>query len=251
VGTITVVPNEVQHSERQLSQRFSWTALTLAIVAGSTDGIGYLLLTHIFTSHMSGNTVAQTLYVASGQWREAWRHFEPIVVFFFGIVIGLIASDALTSAKIARMFAVVASMEAALLLAFVFLAHPAQQWMVVFPAGAMGIQNAMLRRVGHHRVRTTFVTGMLTNAAQGLVEAVGARLTRAEDAREKLSDFYFYGAIWLLFALGGIAGAFIELTFGSSALWLPVAALLVLIGCDLIAPFAAAPASNEEQGSAA
>lgn len=251
MGTITVVPEQVQHSERQLSQRYSWIALTLAIVAGSTDGIGYLLLAHIFTSHMSGNTVAQTLYVASGQWHEAWRHFEPIVVFFFGIVLGLAASDLLASAKFARMFAIVAGMETALLLAFIFVAHPAQQWMVVFPAGAMGIQNAMLRRVGHHRVRTTFVTGMLTNAAQGLVEAVGARLTRADDAAIKLRDFYFYGGIWLLFALGGIAGAFIELRFGPEALWLPVAALLLLIGCDLAAPFAAQPASDEEQGSAA
>lgn len=251
MGTITVVSEHVQHSERQLSQRYSWIALTLANVAGSTDGIGYLLLAHIFTSHMSGNTVAQTLYVASGQWREAWRHFEPIVVFFFGIVLGIGVSDALTSAKIARMFTIVASMEAALLLAFIFLAHPAQQWMVIFPAGAMGIQNAMLRRVGHHRVRTTFVTGMLTNAAQGLVEAVGARLARRDDAGAKLRDFCFYGGIWLLFALGGIAGALIELHLGPVALWLPVAALLLLIGRDFVAPFTAVPASGEQQGSAA
>jgi uncharacterized membrane protein YoaK (UPF0700 family) len=149
------------------------------------------------------------------------------------------------------MFTIVASLEAALLLAFIFLAHPAQQWMVVFPAGAMGIQNAMLRRVGHHRVRTTFVTGMLTNAAQGLVEAVSARLTRQDDAASKLSDFYFYGGIWLLFALGGIAGAMIELHFGSLALWLPVAALALLIACDAVSPFAATPAGDEQQGSAA
>lgn len=242
---------QAQHSERQLSQRYSWIALALAIVAGSTDGIGYLLLAHIFTSHMSGNTVAQTLYVASGQWREAWRHFEPIVVFFFGIIAGLTATDILTRAKMARMFAVVAGMETALLLAFLFLAHPVHQWMVVFPAGAMGIQNAMLRRVGHHRVRTTFITGMMTNAAQGLVDAVGARISKAADAGEKLRDFYFYGGIWLLFASGGIAGALIELHFGPAALWLPVATLLLLIGCDLLAPFAAEPADEEQQGSSA
>lgn len=242
---------QAQHSERQLSQRYSWIALALAIVAGSTDGIGYLLLAHIFTSHMSGNTVAQTLYVASGHWREAWRHFEPIVVFFLGIIAGLAVTDILTWAKMARMFTVVAAMETALLLVFLFFAHPVHQWMVVFPAGAMGIQNAMLRRVGHHRVRTTFVTGMLTNAAQGLVDAVGARLSKAADAGEKLRDFYFYGGIWLLFALGGIAGALIELHFGPAALWLPVAVLLVLIGCDLLAPFAAEPAGEEQQGSAA
>lgn len=251
MGTITLVSEQAQHSERQLSQRYSWIALALAIIAGSTDGIGYLLLAHVFTSHMSGNTVAQTLYVALGQWREAWRHFEPIVFFFFGIVLGLALTDVLTNARFARIFTVVAALETALLLAFLLLAHPVHQWMVVFPAGAMGVQNAMLRRVGHHRVRTTFVTGMLTNAAQGLVDAAGARLTRSADAGEKLRDFYFYGAIWLLFALGGVTGALIELHSGPSALWLPVGALLLLIGCDLRLPFAAEPAPEEQQGSAA
>lgn len=240
-----------QHSERQLSQRYSWIALALATIAGATDGIGYLLLAHIFTSHMSGNTVALTLHAAQGNWKETWRHLEPIVVFFAGIVVGLSVTDALTAAKVRRSFTIIAGMEAALLLAFVLLAHPARQWMVVFPAGAMGIQNAMLRRVGHHRVRTTFVTGMLTNTAQGLVDTVRATFSHDPEANRKLRDFFFYGSIWVLFAGGGICGAVIELNFGPVALWLPLAALVVLIAIDLLHPFAAAPVAEERQGSAA
>lgn len=245
------MPEKPEHSERQLAQRYSWIALALALVAGSTDGIGYLLLAHIFTSHMSGNSVAMTMHVASGNWREAWRHFEPIVVFFGGIVAGLAVSDVLTEMKMLRMFSVVAGMEALLLLAFLFCARPPQQWMVVFPAFAMGIQNAMLRRVGHHRVRTTFVTGMITNAAQGLVDTVRAYASRKPDAKDNLRDYFFYSGIWLLFAGGGICGAAIELRYGSSALWLPAGLLLVLIACDLYRPFASVPLEAEKQGSAA
>lgn len=245
------MPEKAQHSERQLAQRYSWIALALALIAGSTDGIGYLLLAHIFTSHMSGNSVAMTIHVASGNWREAWRHFEPIVVFFAGIVAGLALTDVLTGTKITRMFSFVAGLEVAMLIAFLFLARPPQQWMVVFPAGAMGIQNAMLRRVGHHRVRTTFVTGMITNAAQGLVDTVRAYAGRKKHAGENLRDFFFYGGIWVLFAGGGICGAAIELAYGTVALWLPVAALLTLIACDIYRPFAAEPVPEEKQGSAA
>jgi uncharacterized membrane protein YoaK (UPF0700 family) len=245
------VPEKAQHSERQLAQRYSWIALALALIAGSTDGIGYLLLAHVFTSHMSGNSVAMTIYVASSNWRESWRHFEPIVFFFGGIVAGLVMSDVMTEIKLLRMFSVVAGMEIVLLIAFLFLSRPPRQWMVVFPAFAMGIQNAMLRRVGHHRVRTTFVTGMLTNAAQGLVDSVRAYAAREKDAREKVQDYIFYSGIWALFAGGGICGAAIELRHGSVALWLPVGLLGILIACDLYRPFAEAPVPEEKQGSAA
>lgn len=230
-----------QHSERQLSNEYSWMALALAAVAGSVDGTGYLLLYHIFTSHMSGNTVAMMIYVAGGNWHEAWRHIEPIIIFFFGIVAGIALTDLLVALRVARMFAVIAGLEFILLIAFFAFAHPPQQWMVVWPAGAMGLQNAMLRRVGHYKVRTTFVTGMLTNTAQGLVETVQALATRADDAREKFGDFLFYGGIWLCFACGGIVAGIIALGHGTEALLLPLSGLALLIGYDLVAPVTEMP----------
>ncbi len=230
-----------KQSERQLSNQYSWIALALAAIAGAVDGIGYLLLYHVFTSHMSGNTVAMMLYVADGNWHEAWRHIEPIVIFFFGIIGGIALTDVLVALRIARMFAIVAGLEFVLLALFYAFAHPPQQWMVVWPAAAMGVQNAMLRRVGHHRVRTTFITGMLTNTAQGLVEGVRALVSRSSEAHAKLADVAFYGGIWLCFACGGILAAFIALAHGSAALLLPLSGLALLIGYDLISPLTKAP----------
>lgn len=244
-------PREPQHSERELSREYSWIALALAAIAGAVDGVAYLLLYHVFTSHMSGNTVAMMLHVASGNWREAWRHIEPIVIFFFGIVAGFVLTDVLTALRVVRMFSAVAALEFMLLVIFFAIAHPPQQWMVVWPAGAMGVQNAMLRRVGHHRVRTTFVTGMLTNTAQGLVEGFQALFARADDAREKFADFAFYGGIWLCFACGGILAALIEIGHGTAALLLPLSGLALLIGYDLISPVTKTPieqASGEHSG---
>jgi uncharacterized membrane protein YoaK (UPF0700 family) len=230
-----------EHSERKLSNRYSWIALALSGIAGAVDGIGYLLLAHIFTSHMSGNTVAMMIHVASGDWREAWRHIEPIVVFFCGIVAGIALTDMLLTLRVTRMFSIVAGLEFVLLVIFFALAHPPAQWMVVWPASAMGVQNAMLRRVGHHNVRTTFVTGMLTNTAQGLVEAIQGLLGHSEEAGKKFADFAFYGGIWLCFACGGIIAAFIALRHGTVALLLPLSGLAVMILYDLMWPVTAEP----------
>lgn len=230
--------------ERELSKEYSWMAPAMAAIAGAVDGIGYLLLYHVFTSHMSGNTVAMMLHVAAGNWRETWRHLEPIVVFFSGIIVGLALTDILVARRVARMFALIASVELLLLVVFVLLAHPPRQWMVIWPAMAMGIQNAMLRRVGHHKVRTTFITGMLTNTAQGLVDGFRALLERSGDAREKFADFAFYGLIWLSFACGGIVSAFIALQHGTEALLLPIGALAALIAYDVVNPMSATPAQQ-------
>lgn len=222
-------------------------ALVLAAIAGAVDGIGYLLLYRIFTSHMSGNTVAMMLSIAGGDWRESWRHFEPIVVFFLGIVAGFALSEILVERRVARMFAAVAGLELMLLVVFLIVAHPARQWMVVLPASAMGIQNAMLRRVGHHKVRTTFITGMLTNTAQALVDGFRALIERSGEAGEKFSDFAFYGGIWLCFACGGILAAFLALKHGSEALLLPIGALAMLVAYDVVKPVTVTPV---EQASA-
>lgn len=214
----------------------TWLALALAAIAGAVDGIGYLLLYHVFTSHMSGNTVTMMIYVASGNWREAWRHIEPIVIFFAGIVAGIALTDMLVQLRVARIFAILTGLEFVLLVVFFALAHPPRQWMVVWPASAMGVQNAMLRRIGHHRVRTTFVTGMLTNTALGLVETVQSLAAHADDARKKFADFLLYGGIWLCFACGGIVAAIVAVRYGTIALLLPLSGLAALIVYDLISP---------------
>lgn len=221
---------------RYTDASYAWIALALAAVAGAVDGTGYLLLAKIFTSHMSGNTVAMMVHVASGNWPETWRHIQPIVIFFAGVCAGIALTDLLVARRITRTFSIVAGVELVLLVMFFVLARPAQQWMVVWLASAMGIQNAMLRRVGHHNVRTTFITGMLTNTAQGLIETIRALGSRSGEAGEKFADFALYGGIWLSFACGGIFAALIALQHGVQALLLPMSGLALLIAYDLAVP---------------
>ena len=231
------MPDGTPSSARALSRRYSWVALALSAIAGSVDGIGYLLLFHVFTSHMSGNTVGAIVHLASGGWREAWLHTEPIVAFFLGIIVGLALTDIVLAVKSPRVFAIVSGAELLFLVAFVAVARPAAQWMLVLPAAAMGVQNAMLRRAGDHRVRTTFITGMMTNTAQGLVETVRSHILRDGKQREHFADFAFYGGILVCFAAGGVAGAFLEMSGRALAMLLPICGLSALLVADLFAPF--------------
>jgi uncharacterized membrane protein YoaK (UPF0700 family) len=186
---------------------------------------------------MSGNTVEFTMHIGSGNWHEAWRHFEPIIAFVAGVASGVVLTDVLTGSRFSYAFAVLAGCEVVLLLAFAAFAHPVHQWMVAFPAGAMGMQNALLRRVGEHRVRTTYITGMLTNTAQGFVEFAVSALKHDRDARKKLIDVVLYGGIWCCFAAGGICGAFLELRYGTLSLLLPICVLAAMALRDVISPF--------------
>ncbi len=210
-----------------------WIAPALAAVAGSVDGIGYLLLYKLFTSHMSGNTVAVTVLAARGEWGEVCRHTVPIFAFFAGAAVGftLVAAPVLRNSR--RIFSSVAAVEALLLGAFLLVGRPVELWTAALPAAAMGLQNAMLRRVAQRGIRTTFITGMLTNAAQSLVGFLVSLLARNGRRRKHYADLLLYAALYAAFAAGGIAGAAIELARGSSALLLPIAGLLLLIVYDL------------------
>lgn len=222
-----------------MEARKPWIALALAAIAGAVDCIGYLVLARVFTSHMSGNTVAVTVALATGQWHEAWRHFEPIVAFFGGALLGMAAADALLRLKVSRVFSIIAGLEVAFLVVFVVLAHPAQQWMTLWPAAAMGIQNALLRRAGDHSVRTTFITGMLATTAHHLVCALEALANRDAEFGKEFHDFLYYAGIPALFAAGGLCGALLDLRVGVVAVLLPASALALLAFSNIVRPVAA------------
>ena len=221
---------------RQLSQRYSWVVPVLSAIAGSVDAIGYLSIVRVYTSHISGDSVDVGVRVALGHWGDAWLHFAPILAFIVGILGGLALAALVLQANIERVFAIVVCAEIALLLALFIVARSPAQWMLVFPAMAMGVQNALLRSVGQKHIRTTYVSGMLTHAAHDLYEALASLIKRDGEAPQRFGSSAFYGGIWLSFLFGGMCGATLELRIRSSAVLLPMTALVALALVDCVSP---------------
>jgi uncharacterized membrane protein YoaK (UPF0700 family) len=243
----------------------AWLAMLLAWVAGSVDSIGFLALVHLFTAHMSGNTVGMGAYLGDGQWREALRRGSPIPFFVCGVVFGAAVAKIAARRGFRPFFAPVLALETALLLAYLAWSggvlrggaiHAApgglNVLMVALPAIAMGLQSATLRRVGVLTVRTTFITGVLTEFGEQIAESAlwvarqwrRRRRRRAmRVARRRLSFVRaaLLGALWCAYALGAVAGGFGVAVWGMRALWMPIAVLVAVVLADLVSPIEPLP----------
>jgi uncharacterized membrane protein YoaK (UPF0700 family) len=93
----------------------------------------------------------------------------------------------------------------------------------------MGVHSATSRLLLAHLAPTSMMTGNVTQIVIDAIDAVGSKVDSALAAR--CAKF-----LWplLAFGTGAIAAAFAYMTWGFTALLVPIAILLGLIGLDLI-----------------
>jgi uncharacterized membrane protein YoaK (UPF0700 family) len=153
----------------------SWNAtlaLVLATVAGWIDAVGYLVLHGLFTAHMTGNTSKLGIALGHGGLWEALPLAVVPVLFMAGVGAGTLLADA------GRRPAALA-LQAALVVAFMGYGSASLRNGVApdhglagfyVPAGlattALGIQTAALTHIQGSTVRTSYISGVLTNLAQ-------------------------------------------------------------------------------------
>lgn len=185
--------------------------LPLVALAGCVDGIGYLRLSDLFVSFMSGTSTLLGLAVAEADLPRA---------VVLGSVVGLFAAGALAGALLARIagprwqsLAVLALVAALLGIAWHApsgiaggRAMAAEAYAMV---PAMGALNAALPGV----TGLTFVTGVLTRFADALAAAL----------RGGGSHGAWLGhlAAWMALVLGAAAGGALELRWPGDALAVP------------------------------
>jgi uncharacterized membrane protein YoaK (UPF0700 family) len=230
----------------------------LGLVAGFSDAVGFLVLFGVFTAHMSGNTTHFGVSLAEGEWTDALVRFFPIPMFVVAIALGTVAVEVAhrRGATRARLVPLLLA-EAGCLTLFMVLAawvldtdrlRPANGWFFVLTASltlAMGAQTAVLRRVGGLTVHTTYISGMLTQAA---VAAVGWAFDRRDgrgapgDPDGEAAHAWLALGVWACFATGAVLGALAHRAVDEWALALPIAFLVVVAGV--------APAVGPVRGSA-
>jgi uncharacterized membrane protein YoaK (UPF0700 family) len=188
---------------------------SLAFVAGAANAGGFLAVGQ-YTSHMSGIVSSLADYVALGDFNVAVAGLSSLLSFLLGAATSAILINWGRRRHLQSQYAMPLMLEASLLLLFGFLGSNLESHRVLFvPATVcllcyvMGLQNAMITKVSKAEIRTTHVTGLVTDIGIELgklfywnVGAMPGNLVRGD--RQKLG---LLGSLLLSFLVGGLTGA--------------------------------------------
>ena len=211
----------------------------LASVGGLVDAVGFLVLGHLFTAHMSGNSAALGAYFGQGHWSWGTPHLFAIPVFVLGIVAGHLW---LAFAPGARGTSFLLLIEAALLAIFAivhfFFGSPGRDTLGYFalcllPLLAMGIQNAPTRTIGKTTFHTTYVTGVLDTLGESLAKFFIGWRKGASEGSEHLVTAWRAAAVWMCYVMGALAGSAGLFFLRSAILVIPIC-LLVFVSAVLV-----------------
>ncbi|MBY4897147.1 DUF1275 domain-containing protein [Cupriavidus sp. AU9028] len=209
----------------------------LAFVAGAINAGGFLAV-HQYTSHMSGIVSAMADHLAVGSITLVLGGLAALMSFIAGAACTAVMVNFARRARLRAEYALPLMLEAALLLAFGLLGHNLERHAAFFvPATVlvlcfiMGLQNALITKVSRAEIRTTHITGMVTDIGIELGKLVywnrTAPAERISLSRNRLTPVIanrfklrVLTTLVVLFFVGGLVGAiaFKELGF-SATLW--------------------------------
>ena len=178
----------------------------LAALAGFVDAIGYLHLSGLFVSYMSGNSTQLAVALGQGNLGEAATIAELVALFVVGA-----AAGQMVAGYTGKWHMTCVLVGVTVLLAIAGVLSTAPEPMVL----AMGALNAAIHRAGHIPVSLTFVTGVLVRFGQGL----GDFLTR----RTRGWNWLVQAVPWAGLITGATFGGAAYLRMGEPVIWLPVA----------------------------
>ena len=223
-------------------------ALVLPCVSGTVNSIGLLTL-GLATSHMTGNATRLGEELSLGHGPAALAPGLLILCFFLGAFSASLIVDGDNLLGRGR-YAAALFIEAAALAAFGFMtAHP--EWALTlgnigvtgFLCFAMGLQNALVTRISGAVVRTTHLTGIITDLGIGAVRIFRfvvrnrRRLLHLRTlARDEL-DYHVFKLHLAIFSsfLAGCAAGPLLLRYTGPLGWMiaPLSMLVVLMVFDL------------------
>lgn len=212
---------------RERSAAANWQlAGLLAFTAGAVDVSGYLSLRQ-FTSHMSGAVAGIAADLASGGVTILIRPMVVLACFLAGAAFCAVVVNWERRRDRESLFALPVLIEAVLLATVPFFAGPRHLFSSLAVLGfSMGLQNAVITKVSHHEIRTTHVTGMVTDIGIELGKLFYWNRTtgRVPVLAERRRLVLLCGLV-TLFLAGGAMSAVMFSRVGFELL-LPVAALL-------------------------
>jgi uncharacterized membrane protein YoaK (UPF0700 family) len=211
--------------------------LLLTCAAGGMDVASYLGLGHVFTAMMTGNTVLLGMALGQGHLLAVLRSVLALIGFAGGVALAavLVLRDRQGgwSPAVTRALAI----ESALLVVFSLMWRlagptpddPVVYWLIAIAGLAMGIQSGAVHRLRVPGVMTTYITGTLTS----LVSDLASRLQRFEGSASGASPrerrVGLMAAVFVVYALGALAGAVLHPRSPALMTLLPLIVVLIVV----------------------
>jgi uncharacterized membrane protein YoaK (UPF0700 family) len=204
-------------SPKRTAQSNLHLGVTLAGIAGALNAGGFLAVGQ-YTSHMTGmlSTAADDLIL--GKFLPAFAALFMLLAFTWGAACTALMVNYAKRNQLRHIYTPVLLLEAVLLLVFGLVGANLQQHAVItvsFTAVllcyVMGLQNALITKISNAEIRTTHVTGLVTDLGIELGKLIyWNRDTRQAHANEVLANrrkLHLHGMLILAFFVGGLLGA--------------------------------------------
>ncbi len=220
--------------ERTTRRNWQLAAL-LAAAAGILNSVGFVAVA-LYTSHMTGVTAALADSAVIAEWDVVVLAIGAIAAFIAGAMTCAVVFNWCRRRELHGRFAAVLGIEAALILLVGLLADRLDTdldgWrtvlIVVVLCFTMGLQNALITKISSAQIRTTHVTGMVTDIGIELGKLVyRSRRPGHDPVRADGQKLALHVSLVGLFIVGGMVGAAGYLTFGFAVL-VPVAVVLIV-----------------------
>jgi uncharacterized membrane protein YoaK (UPF0700 family) len=217
-------------------------AAYLACVGGYVNSAGLISL-GTFTSHVTGNVARFASQLVSRQLTAAGALFALISAFYAGAFLASLIVESRAFARTQVAYGVALCFEAVLLASFAGIeterrAVPSElhEMNALFLCMSMGVQNSLVTRLSGAVVRTTHLTGVVTDlgieTAQWLSRWGRARASQQEHARVSsrpsrepavISKLRLHLTIFLTFTLGAVLGCMLTPRWHQLSMLLPSA----------------------------
>lgn len=224
-------PERTDQSNRRLGR-------CLAFIAGAANAGGFIAVGQ-YTSHMSGVVSALADNLSLGETGLVVAGLSSLLAFMTGAATSAIMINWGRRRGAQSEYALPLLLEAALLLFFGLLGANLEQDRILFvPATVallcfvMGLQNAMITKISKAEIRTTHMTGLVTDVGIELgklvywnatKDAPGMKAVKADRAKLAL-----LASLLGMFFIGGITGA-MGFKYVGFVATIPLSAMLVML----------------------
>jgi uncharacterized membrane protein YoaK (UPF0700 family) len=210
----------------------------LAFIAGATNAGGYVAVKQ-YTSHMSGVVSAMADNLATGAISWFAVGASSLVAFIAGAAITAVLVNWGRRRELQSEYALPLMVEALLLVCFGLMGgHLEMRRWLLEPATVavlcftMGLQNAIITKISQAEIRTTHVTGMVTDIGIEIGKAFYWNGRSTVDARPAVQadgqKLWLLTSLVGLFFIGGVFGA-VAFKYAGFRATLPLAMLLLLL----------------------